>query len=198
MAVSARRESGGPGDGAGAARGDDAMRALRADIARQLAGRVPKDLRARIDVSDVVQEAVLDALRGLERFEERDPGAMRRWLAAVAENRLRMTVRAHREASKRSSAREMRLDASRTSAPRAIAVSQTSPSQAALRGEERDRVRRAIGALSPAHREVIERVRLRGDSIAEASAAMGRSENAVKKLLARALLDLARELDGAP
>jgi len=157
---------------------------LDREVKRRLRGRA-----ARLDASDVVQEAFADAVRGFASFEPRGPGSFRGWLARIVENRLRMMLKA-----KRAAKRDVELETALSSG---IAPdSATSPISAAARSERAEEVERALSRLSPAHREVLRLVRLRERSIADAACAMGRSENAVKKLLARALLELREEIEG--
>lgn len=161
----------------------------RPALERALRRRMTPAVQRRLDVSDVVQESLVDAYRGLGSFEYRGIGSFRAWLRRVAENRLKMML-GHAARAKRDRARETllgsRLDP--------VAEQATSPSGAAQRGERRALVRAALATLSEDHREVVRCVRLEGCSIAETARRMGRSENAVKKLLARALLELGRAL----
>jgi RNA polymerase sigma-70 factor (ECF subfamily) len=168
---------------------DELFSSQRPRLERALRGRVPRALAPRVDVSDIVQAALLDAYRGLERFEDRGEGSFVRWLRRVAENRLRMELGRHLGRARRELGREVSPE---RSLERAASV--TSPSSAAGRGERGEIVARALARLHPDHREVLRCVRVEGRSIAEAARAMGRSENAVKKLLARASLELASRL----
>ncbi len=70
-----------------------------------------------------------------------------------------------------------------------------SPSQVAIASELRERVRNAIATLSPDYQEIL---RLRQEAhltMREAAGRMGRSEDAVKKLYARAIARLTNLLD---
>ncbi len=149
-----------------------------------------------IDASDLVQETLTDAVRGFERFEPRGAGSFRGWLARILENRLLQVVRAEKR-EKRDTAREEPLVQSGGSAaagtPR-VQASATSPSQGAVRREEREQIEGALAALPPDQAEVIRLVKLEELRLDEVAQRMGRSENAVKKLLARALLRLRGEL----
>ena len=168
----------------------------RADLAQAVERRFPDKLRPRVEVSDVIQETLVDAVRGFDDFEYQGAGSFRGWLARIAENRLRMTFKFHAQRERRSVEREVPPAVTNASgAPGFVALADaTSPSNAAAANEGRERIERALDGLSSDHAEVIRCVRLQGRSIAEAAAAMGRSENAVKKLLARALLELASKL----
>jgi RNA polymerase sigma-70 factor (ECF subfamily) len=162
----------------------------RGDLSRALARRFPAELRRRVDVSDVIQETLVDAVRGFDGFEWRGAGSFRGWLARIAENRLRMTLAYHTRRARRDIGREGR-DVSANASSLADA---TTPSAAAAAGEQDERIARALAGLAPDHAEVIRRVKQDGESLAQAAAAMKRSENAVRKLLARALLELGERL----
>jgi RNA polymerase sigma-70 factor (ECF subfamily) len=184
---------------------EELFRLHRAELARALRGRVPLELRRRIEDSDVLQNALADALRSFEGFEYRGPGSFRRWLARILENRLRMDFNFHVARERRSARREVALRAPEStlgSGPVAVpAASTTSPSQAAALNEQRAALERALEQLSDDHRRIVRLVRVEGRSLAEAAHALGRSENAAKKLLARALLELGaamRRGEGTP
>jgi len=156
----------------------------------------------RFDHSDIVQEALVDAVAHFGDFEDRGQGSFRRWLLRILENRLRMAL--HREhAQKRDARQEVRPG--RIGGPEsegrpasALAGSVTSPSAAAAAGEERERIEAILARLSPDHAEVIRLVKMREMTLAETALRMGRTENAVKKLLARALLAMKVELGSEP
>jgi RNA polymerase sigma-70 factor (ECF subfamily) len=169
---------------------DELLGEGRGALERALAAKVPDRLRARLDVSDVVQDALVDACAHLETFEPRGTGSFRAWLRRIAENRLKMAVARHLGTERRGGAHETVLR-SGVNEPLGAA---TSPSSAAGRGERRGMVLAALEQMSSEHREVIRLLRLEGCSIAEVAARLGRSENAVKKLQARALIELERLL----
>ena len=156
----------------------------------------------RFDTSDIVQEALADAVAHFGDFEHRGQGSFRRWLLRILENRLRMAL--HREhAQKRDSRQEVFPTANRgprseTSPASALAASVTSPSAAASAEEERERIEGVLARLSPDHAEVIRLVKMREMTITAAARRMGRTENAVKKLRARALLAMRAELGSTP
>jgi RNA polymerase sigma-70 factor (ECF subfamily) len=163
-------------------------------LRRTARGQVPTALRGRIDDSDVVQEALVDAVANLDSFEERGEGSFRRWLATLLRHRLLTTIQRALGRQKRDPRRETRLrDLSSSRAPQ-LASSRTSPSAAAVRAESKEALEQALARLPADHAAVLRLVRLEEKSLAEAAAAMGRTENAAKKLLARALLSLRAEL----
>jgi RNA polymerase sigma-70 factor (ECF subfamily) len=176
---------------------EELFRLHRAELSRKLRGRVPAELRRRVEDSDVLQSALADAVRAFDTFEYQGRGSFRRWLARILENRLRMDFNFHVARERRSARREVRLagpDATGASVGFSPAADITSPSQAAAASEQRAAIEGALAKLSEDHRHVIRLVRLEGRSLADAARELGRTENAAKKLLARALLELSSAL----
>ena len=112
----------------------------RADLSRVVERRFPEQLRSRVEVSDVVQESLVDAVKGFDGFEYRGRGSFRRWLASIAENRLRMTFNFHARSSRRELARERPLEATRSGAAVSAVADATSPSSAAAASDEHARI----------------------------------------------------------
>ena len=174
---------------------EELFAAYRGDLERAMKHRLRPGASPRFDASDVVQETLADAVAHFVSFEHRGPGSFRRWLVRILENRLKMTLQ-RESAEMRDRAREVGLT---SAAQGSIAeASATSPSAAAAKGEDRERIQRVLARLPRDHAEVIRLVKLRERSIAQVAHAMGRTENAVKKLLARALLSLRDELRDVP
>lgn len=55
--------------------------------------RLSARLRATVESGDILQEALLEAVRGIDRFEMRDESSLIRWLAVLVERRLIATAR---------------------------------------------------------------------------------------------------------
>src|SRR5262249_54060704 len=81
----------------------------RAYLHQVVALRLDPRIRARVDPSDVVQEAQLDAFRRFRDFLERRPMAFRLWLRKTACERLLMLQRYHRQAAQRTVDREVAI-----------------------------------------------------------------------------------------
>jgi alkylation response protein AidB-like acyl-CoA dehydrogenase len=62
-------------------------------LRRWAAGRLPTHLRGPLDTHDVVQDAVLQTLGHIERFEQRHDGALRAYLRQAVMNRIRDELR---------------------------------------------------------------------------------------------------------
>lgn len=156
--------------------------------------RMDARLRARVDPSDVVQEAQLEAFRRLVDYLERRPLSFRLWLRKTAYERLLMAQRQHC-AARRAVGREAALpDASSVQLADQFLASITSPSQRLARSEVAQQVRRAVALLSELDREVIVLRNLEGLSNQEAAEVLGIEPAAASQRYGRALLRLRKLL----
>ena len=113
-------------------------------------------LRARLDASDVVQEAQLEVARRLPDFLQRRPMPFRLWLRKTAYERLLMLRRRHHGAARRSVGREVALpDRSSLALAQQLLAPHSSPSRQADRQEQARRVQEALARLAEADREVL-------------------------------------------
>lgn len=152
--------------------------------------RLDAVVRARESSMDVVQSVCRELLAARDRFEFRGEDRFRAWLFTSALNKILEKQRFHRLA-KRDAGREQSAPLGEESA---LAVSLLTPSLVAMGRETARALESALDALSPEHREVITLariVRLPHKVIAEV---MGRREDAVRQLLARAMVRLTMEL----
>ena len=71
--------------------------------------RLDPKLRPRVDPSDVVQEAQIEAVRRLDAYLEQTPLPFRLWLRQLAHDRLLMMHRRHVKAARRAVGQEVAL-----------------------------------------------------------------------------------------
>jgi RNA polymerase sigma-70 factor (ECF subfamily) len=117
--------------------------------------RLDPKLRARVDPSDVVQEAQLEAVRRMDDFLRRRPMPFHLWVRKTAYERLLNLRRDHRRV-RRSVDREVALpDPSSLLLARPLLASGPSPSQALAAREVADRVAQAVSQLSEPDREIL-------------------------------------------
>ena len=111
--------------------------------------RLDQRLRARVDPSDVVQDAQLEAFRRLPEYFRRRPMPFRLWLRKTAQERLVMLRRRHLGAASRAVGWEVPLpERSSLLLARQFQASGPTPSQQ-LDGRELARqVRQAMGRLA--------------------------------------------------
>jgi RNA polymerase sigma-70 factor (ECF subfamily) len=146
-------------------------------------------LRQRESCSDLVQTTCREALEQLDRFEWRGAGSFRAWLHRMALNKVIDHERYHR-AERRDPAREQD-DAGLLAGYATVST----PSRAAEAAEAVRAIEAAFDRLGPADREVIALARIAGLPHAEVASQLGKSEEAVRTMLKRALVRLAAELD---
>jgi len=173
------------------AAGQQLLARHRDRLRRMVAVRLDPRLAARLDPSDVVQEALLEAARKLPDYLRARPLPFYPWLRRLAWERLLKLHQRHRAAT-RDAARDERMapalpEGSVQELAQRLIASGTSPSGRAVRAETRDRVRAALAALPDADREVLVLRYLEGMTTAEVAAVLGLGESAVKMRHRRAL-----------
>jgi RNA polymerase sigma-70 factor (ECF subfamily) len=157
--------------------------------------RLDPRLRARLDASDVVQDAQLEALRRFPDYLRRRPMPFRLWLRKTAYERLLMLRREHVDAGRRAVGREARLpDRSSLALAERLLARESSPSRQADRAELARRVRKALGELSEADRDILLMRNYEGLSYEEAGCILAVDPAAARKRHGRALLRLHRLL----
>ncbi len=132
----------------------------RARLRGLAAARLDRQLVARVDPSDIVQEALVDASMKLLDYLRERPIPFVPWLRGLVLERLCAERRRHLEAGKRSVVRESRRIGARagsesTSLDQPVARTAT-PSRVALAAEESERLRAALGRLAAADRQILE------------------------------------------
>src|SRR5262249_25406394 len=118
--------------------------------------RLDPKLCARVDPSDVVQEAHLEALRRLNTYLEERPIPFRLWLRQIAYDRTLKARRHHLGTARRAIGREVPLPerSSLVLAERLLA-GEPPPSQQVDRRELARRLRQAVAQLPDVDREVV-------------------------------------------
>jgi RNA polymerase sigma-70 factor (ECF subfamily) len=169
-------------------------------LRQMVALRIDRRIAARVDPSDVVQDALADAARSLSDYLRDRPLPFYPWLRQFAWDRLVQLHRFHRQAQRRSVHREeLRLDflpdESEAALAERLAYSGSSPSAQFLREEVLDRVRTALEALDLRDREVLVLRYLEQLKTSEIASILEISEAAVKTRHRRALERLRRQLD---
>lgn len=168
---------------------DQLLARHRRRLRRMVAIRLDRRLAARVDPSDVVQEALADAARHLDAFLRDRPMPYYLWLRRLAWVRLDKLRRRH-TAGKRDVAREEPPelpDASALELAERLLAPDTGPAAAVIRSEQRQQVRAALDRLPASDREVLVLRFLERLSTAEAATVLGVGPGTVKVRLFRAL-----------
>jgi RNA polymerase sigma-70 factor (ECF subfamily) len=149
-----------------------------------------------IDPSDVVQQTLLDAHKDRGRFRGSTDAEwlawLRRLLACNLADAARILGRAKRDAARVRSLEEA-LEESSARLELWLAAEQSSPSERAERNEAVLRLAEALARLPEPNRRALVLRHCQGMSLAEISAELGRTPQAVAGLLKRGLAEL-REL----
>jgi RNA polymerase sigma-70 factor (ECF subfamily) len=178
-----------------AASGDPQARQLllarhRQRLQRMVAVHLDRRLAARLDPSDVVQEALAAAAHQLDNYLRDRPLPFYPWLRRLAWERLVKLHRRHIDAGRRSVTREesppLPDDSALELADRLL-TAESGPAEAALREELRQRVRAALAQLTAGDREVLVLRFLERLATADVAVVLGLTPGAVKLRQMRAL-----------
>jgi RNA polymerase sigma-70 factor (ECF subfamily) len=186
----------------------DAVSALlaghRARLRRMVEMRLDARLQARIDASDVIQEAYVEIIERLDDYL-RDPKLpLFLWLRLVVGERLLKLHRHHLGTQMRDAGREVSLYRGALPAASSAALAaqllgkHTSPTQAAVRAERILRLQEALNTLDPLDREILSLRHFEELTANEAARVLGISESAAAKRYVRALKRLKEILATMP
>lgn len=153
--------------------------------------RLEPELRRRVDPSDIVQDAHLEAARRLPEYLHNPAMPLRLWLRQITQDRLIMARRRHLGAGRRSVENELCLpNQSSVHLAEQIMAPGPSPSQHSVRAELAELVRRVISQMPEGEREVIVMRNYEGLSNLEAAQVLRIEPAAASKRYGRALLRL--------
>ena len=129
--------------------------------------RLSAELRASLEIDDVLQEVFFRAFRDVGKFEYRSPGSFMNWLSKITGHVIVDLARFH--------GRQQRP------------VDSMTPSRILRENEEVDTLIEKLGALPVDYREAILLAKVEGLSTAEVAERMGRSREAAALLVHRAV-----------
>ena len=169
---------------------------LRAYLRVRAEAQLDRQLQVKVSPSDVVQETLLEAHRGIARFEGTTRAELVVWVQGILNHRVQTAYRRYRGTGKRDLGREISVD-HHDDSPRHhffVGSSGSSPSGKAIVNEEQRRLEQALKELSPSHEQVI---RLRNElklSFDEVAIALSCTPDAAQKRWSRAVKQLANKL----
>jgi RNA polymerase sigma-70 factor (ECF subfamily) len=166
--------------------------------------RLDRRVAARVDASDVLQEAYMDASQQLEQYVAKRPMSLFLWLRFLTGQRLMAIHRKHLGAQKRDAKQEVALF--RPVAPEIDSQSlscsligrMTSPSMAAIRVELQIHFQEAVDGLEPLDREILALRHYEELTNQEAAEELAITPAAASKRYIRALERLRAALAAAP
>lgn len=173
-------------------------------LKRMVDVRLDPRLQARLDASDVVQEAFVEVAERMDEYL-RDPKLPPfLWLRLVVGERLMRLHRHHLGAQMRNAGREVSLYRGALPAASSAALAaqllgrHTSPTQAVLRAERILRLQEALNALEPIDREILSLRHFEELTAAETARVLSIEESAAAKRYFRALKRLKEVLSAMP
>ena len=169
----------------------EAYRGYLALLARTQIGR---RLRGKVDASDLVQDAFLEAHRQFAHFQGTSEAELVAWLRQILAHRLAKTVRHYLGTQSRDLRLEQELGVELEQSSRVLGqglvAPGSSPSHQAAGREQAALLADALNRLPEVYREVLVLRHLEGLSFPDAAERMGRSLDSVKNLWTRALARL--------
>ena len=173
-------------------------------LRRMVEMRLDRRLQARIDASDVIQDAYLEVATRLDEYLRNPTLPLFLWLRLVVGERLTTLHRQHLGTQMRDANREVSLYRGALPAASSAALAaqllgkHTSPTEAVVRAERVLRLQEALNTLDPMDREVLSLRHFEQLSRAETAAVLGIEEGAAAKRHIRALKRLKGILAGMP
>jgi RNA polymerase sigma-70 factor (ECF subfamily) len=173
----------------------DLFDSYRPRLRRMVQFRMDARVAARLDPSDVLQEAYLDAAQQIRHYLDRRDVDVYVWLRGLTWQRLLKLHRTHLGTQCRSVEREQPLadDSSVAVAQRLLARGH-GPDQPLLQEEIRQRVQNALSLLDPHDREVILMREVEDLSNSEVAQVLGLSPSVATMRYGRALFRLQKVL----
>jgi RNA polymerase sigma-70 factor (ECF subfamily) len=184
-----------------AARGDqqvwgELLDQHRDRLRRMVTLRLDRRVQGRVDASDVIQDAYLDASNRLADYVKNPEMPFFLWLRYLVGQRILDQHRRHLGAQARDAGREVSLyhGAMPETTTAALAAHllgrMTTPSQAAIRAERKIRLQEALNSMDLLDREVLVLRHYEQLSNGEAALVLGLDKSAASKRYARALIRL--------
>ncbi|NOY41597.1 MAG: sigma-70 family RNA polymerase sigma factor [Planctomycetes bacterium] len=149
-------------------------------------------LTAKFGVSDIVQQTLFEARRDIESFDGTSENELRSWLVRLVRHNLIDSARHYRQTKMRNTSREQPMRMHELADE--YAGSQKTASSIMRRRETDGELLHAVAKLPTRRRRVIELRHWQEMSFAEIGRELEISEAAARKLLARALEELRKNL----
>jgi RNA polymerase sigma-70 factor (ECF subfamily) len=187
-----------------AAARDELLTCFRSRLKRMVRLRLNRQLQGRVDESDIVQEATLDAARHLDEYLANPSLPYYLWLRHITGRKLIDAHRRHLGAKQRDAAQEVSLHRGALPAADSISLAAqllgklTGPTHAAIRAETRLRVQEVLNAMDPVDREMLALRHFEQMTNAEVAQVLELGESAASSRYLRALKRLKEELKQIP
>ena len=182
----------------------EAFEIYRERLRRIIATRLDRNLKGRVDPSDVLQEAFIDMAKRLPNFSKRtEPMTVFVWMRLVATESIINTHRRHLAVEKRDARREQRLRVRQQSATSVCLAENmlahySSAGNKVLRGELKKLLMATLHSMDPVDQEIIVMRNFEDLTNVEAAEALGLSQNGASSRYVRAMARLHAELKSIP
>lgn len=176
---------------------DDPLERYRSYLRFLARVQLDRRLQSRLDESDVVQQALLQAHQAREQFRGTSEAEEAAWLRQILARTLAHAVRDHGR-DKRDVSREVSIQGLNESSKRLeawLADGCSTPGEKAERNERMLAVAEAVEGLGEAQRDAVVMHYWQGCSLKEIGEQLGRSPAAVAGLLHRGLAQLRESLE---
>jgi RNA polymerase sigma-70 factor (ECF subfamily) len=176
----------------------------RARLRRMVALRLDPRLHGRIDPSDVIQEAYLEASARLAEYVQKPTMPFFLWLRFLAGQKLVTLHRHHLGTRMRDAGREVSLyrgrlpEASSAALAAQLLGHETRPSEAAVRAELKIRLQEALNSMDALDREILALRHFEQLSLGETAQVLGLTESGACRRHLRALKRLREILSSLP
>lgn len=166
---------------------DRLLESYRTYLRRVVRRSIGRDLRGKLDGSDIVQVTLIEAHRDFDQFDSSTHSALQRWLGRLLRNNLADALKRYRDTAMRDIGREIPIDS------KIKELAQAEPAQLPSFDSLPERYRRALAKLSLERQTVIQLRHFEDLKFAEIGQRMGKTENAARMLYLRAVEALQSE-----
>ncbi len=177
---------------------DELFAKCRAYVAVVARAQVESWIRSKVDASDLVQQTLLEAHRGMANFRGTTDAEWLAWLRMILSHNAADYVRRYRGTAERPRRRELPFDPQQGDDSRRFVREPSdpgeSPSEIVLRREREIEVANAVARLPQDYQDVIQLRNLQRLPFDEVARRMGRSRPATQMLWMRALRKLEETL----
>ncbi|MCA9139378.1 MAG: sigma-70 family RNA polymerase sigma factor [Planctomycetales bacterium] len=159
--------------------------------------RMRRAYQAKIGASDMVQQAMMQAVQGFDGFRGSTEGELLAWLRQILAHHLCHLDRdLHRDKRdiRREQSMEQKLAASSMRLEGLLAGSDPTPSQHIALGESVIQISQAIARLPESQADAVRLHYLEGMKLSEVASELGKSTGAVAGLLHRGMKELRKQL----
>jgi RNA polymerase sigma-70 factor (ECF subfamily) len=162
-------------------------------------GQIGPKMRAKIDASDVVQEALLKAHRAIDQFRGQTEQQMAAWLRTILANTLANALRTlDRRKFDAEWSLDRALDESAAGIAAELADDQISPEEIHAKNEQLLMLAQAMAKLPNEQRSLMELKHLSGLTVTEICERTGRTKASVVGILYRGMKALRALMDEQP